>query len=319
MIKKISVVLLCVFIFSCEKQSDVEKEIEQIDVAVEVLRFDQEFAEADSSDLKNLKGKYPYLFPEQFHDSVWVSQMNDPIQFELDTAVTNAFKDFSKQKDDLHSLFQHLKYFFPEFKSPTVVTITSEVDYTNKVIVADSLLLISLDTYLGKGHPFYIGIQDFLKKNFEPSQLIPDVAEAYAKQLVPKPNARTFLSSMIYYGKILYLKDLLIPSNSDAEKIGYTEEEIKWARENEEEIWRYFVENEVLFDTNTDLHRRFLNPGPFSKFYLQLDAESPDRIGWYIGWQIVRKYMEDNDVSTRQLLIMDSEHIFNKANYKPAK
>ena len=82
---------------------------------------------------------------------------------------------------------------------------------------------------------------------------------------------------------------------------------------------RYFVENEVLFDTNTDLHRRFLNPGPFSKFYLQLDAESPDRIGWYIGWQIVRKYMEDNDVSTRQLLIMDSEHIFNKANYKPAK
>ena len=124
---------------------------------------------------------------------------------------------------------------------------------------------------------------------------------------------------MLYYGKILYLKDLFIPFEEDAEKMGYTQEELEWAQANEEQIWRYFIENELIFDTDSQLYTRFLYPGPFSKFYLELDAESPARLGQYIGWNIIRTYMDKNEISIKRMLNTPAEEIFNNATYKPKK
>ena len=103
------------------------------------------------------------------------------------------------------------------------------------------------------------------------------------------------------------------------EKIGYTKEQWQFAEANEEMIWRYFVDNELIFDTDSNLAPRFLYPAPFSKFYLSLDAETPDRLGQYIGWQMVKSYMGRNEVSIEQMLQADAETIFNNANYKPKK
>jgi hypothetical protein len=36
-----------------------------------------------------------------------------------------------------------------------------------------------------------------------------------------------------------------------------------------------------------------------------------------MGWQIVRSFMEKNDVSLQTLLQMNEEELFKKANYKP--
>ena len=125
---------------------------------------------------------------------------------------------------------------------------------------------------------------------------------------------------MIYFGKLLYFKDAVIPFKSEAERIGYTEAELDWARANEDYIWRYFVERELLYSTDSKLPSRFINPAPFTKFYLEeIDAESPGGLGQYMGWQIVRAYMKNNEVSLRDLLIADPEEIFNKSKFKPRK
>jgi hypothetical protein len=79
---------------------------------------------------------------------------------------------------------------------------------------------------------------------------------------------------MIYAGKELYLKDLLLPETTDADKIGYKPEQIKWCQENEGYMWRYFIENKMLYDTDQKLIPRFIAPAPFSKFYLEIDNES---------------------------------------------
>lgn len=319
MFKYLLIFISAISLISCEKVSNTEKEIQEINVDYDLIRFDKEFAMASPEELPKLKGNYPYLFPAQFPDSIWVQKMNDSIQLELNTEVLKAFPEFTGQEDQLHDLFQHIEYYFPEFSTPTVITITSEVDYKNKVILSDDFLFIALDTYLGEDHRFYLGIQEFLKKNFRKEQVIPDVAQAYAEALVPKPETRTFLSHMLYYGKIQYLKELWLPSISEEEIIGYTQEELQWARNNEEQIWRFFVEKEVIFDTDSKLYTRFLYPAPFSKFYLLLDSESPDRLGQYIGWKIIQRYMDKNEVSVKKMLNTDAETIFNNANYKPVK
>jgi len=238
---------------------------------------------------------------------------------ELNREVEKEFIDFSSEEDELHKLFQHLKYYFPSFEAPTVITITSEVDYKNKVLAADEFLFISLDTYLGKNHEFYLGIQNYLKKNFERNQILPDVAAEYAKKYIPQPESKTFLAHMLYYGKVLYLKDILLPQTPDAAKIGYTEEELLWARENEEQIWKYFVERQILFNSDTELYSRFLYPAPFSKFYLELDNESPAMLGQLIGWEIIKQYMDREKVNLQEMLATDAETIFTKANYKPRR
>ena len=53
--------------------------------------------------------------------------------------------------------------------------------------------------------------------------------------------------------------------------------------------------------------------------YLEIDNESSEKIGKYIGWQIVKSYMNNNDVSLTELLITSPTDIYNKSKYKPNK
>src|SRR5699024_9036224 len=249
---------------------------------------------------------------------VWTNLLKDTIQLEINREVAKEFPDFNQEKEEIHQLFQHLKYYFPDFKTPRVLTITANVDYRNSVILADSILLVSLDTYLGKDHEFYYEIQRYIVKNFIRSQIAPDIALEYAEKYIPRPSAREFLNYMVYYGKIQYFKDQVLPHNSKASIMGYTEEEMEWADENEKEIWGFFVERDLLYQTDPDLRRRFFDVGPFTRFGLQLDNESPAQLGQYIGWQIIKQYIEKHkNTNLTELINLEEEVIYNESNYKP--
>ena len=314
------VFLLSFLFFGCDDTDKVEEEIAKIPVTLKVSRFDREFAAAEVDDLPKLKNNFPYLFPAQYHDSIWEAKLKDSIQIELFDEVGKAFPDFETESQDLKRLFQHIKYYYPEFKVPKVITLTNEVQHKYRVILADSLLLIGLDNYLGQDHRFYIDIQKYISAELDKKFITSDVANYFARTVVPHIRERTFLSAMIYYGKILYLKDKLMPLANDALKMGYSQDQIDWAWANEEPIWRNFIEQEHLYSTDSELRLRFLESAPFSKFGLELiDNESPGRVGQFIGWQIVRAFMDKNEITVQQMLQIPAEDIFKKANYKPSK
>ncbi|MEW7290918.1 gliding motility lipoprotein GldB [Aquimarina sp. 2304DJ70-9] len=312
-------ILFCL-VLSCGKESKNEKEIAKIPVEVNIERFDQSFAELTPQNLPGLKENYPFLFPEKYADSIWLNKIKDTIQLEINTEVEKTFSDLSKEKEELEAFFRHIKFYFPEIKEPRVITITSDVNYRNRIVVDKGLLIISLDTYLGGDHHFYEGIQQYLKRNFKRQQILPDVASIYAKNLVGPIRDRTFLGNLISIGKELYLMDLFLPDYSNAQKMKYTDDQYAWVQANEEEIWRYFIDRKLLYSTDSELMPRFLYPAPFSKFYLEeIDKEAPDRVGQFIGWRIVASYMKNNNVSLRQLILADAETIFNTSKYKPSK
>lgn len=311
--------LLGVLLFSCNDESKTEEEIEKIPINLEIIRFDKAFAAATTADLQKLKTEFPAFFPKQYNDSIWIEKLTDTLQDQLESEVLKTFPKDEVLEEVFISLFQHIKYYFPKFKTPLVVTTTSDVDYRNKVILADSMLVIGLDNYLGSEHRFYQGIDLYISKEMRPSQIGPDVAEVYARQYIKPPAKGSFLGQIVYFGKELYLKDLWLPNISDAEKIGYTEKEFQWAEENEEYMWRYFVEKELLYNTDPKLGARFINPAPFSKFYLEIDNESPGMLGRYLGWKIVRAYMKNNNGDVQQLMVTDADEIFNNSKYKPKK
>ncbi|PWK21043.1 gliding motility lipoprotein GldB [Xanthomarina spongicola] len=319
--KQIILLFLILFsIFSCQKDNSNENEIAKIEVDYIIERFDIAFGKVTATSLPDLKKAYPFMFSEKYPDSFWIAKVNDTLQQELTQETQDVFLDLKDEKKEIAQLFQHLKYYFPEFKTPRVITVTSEVDYRNKVIVTDTIVLISLDTYLGSDHKFYEGIQNYLRQDFNREQIVVDLAGAYGDKYIYQQQNKTLLDEMIYFGKQLYFKDVVIPFKTDAEKIGYSKSQLEWAKSNETEIWRFFIEEELLFSTDSKLPNRFINPAPFSKFYLEeIDKESPGQIGKYMGWQIVRAYMKRNDVSLKDLLQADPKEIFNHSNFKPNK
>ena len=315
----ISVIFILVSFFSCKPDKVKDINVSNIDVDFFIKRFEVDFYNANQEKLSSLKKQYPYLFPPSFTDSLAIAKISNEDERELFNETQKIYKDVSKLKSELLSLFKYVKYYNPKFNTPNVVTMISNIDYKSRVIYADSLLLLSLDVYLGKEHPFYADYPKYIKENNTNDNIIVDVTNSIIeKQLVSHPN-RSFIGKMIHEGKKMYLLDMYLPKTSDKLKIGYSDEKINWANDNEENIWKYFIERKLLFSTETKLNKRFLENAPFSKFYLQSDNMSPGRIGVWVGWQIVKSFMQNNDVSLQELLIIDSENLFKRSKYKPKK
>ena len=308
-----------VIITACDNINNHEKEINSIDVIISVDRFDRVFDSLSKSNIINTKNKYPFFFPNNFSDSFWLKKSNDTLYDLLQNAVENKFGDLEFFESEITNFFKHLKYEFPGIKYPKVYSIINNVDYENKLILADSLLIISIDSYLGN-NSLYDGIPSYIKKDMDISFLLSHIAEKYAQKLIPNNVGRDFLSKMIYYGKQLYFKDIIIPDKNDANKIGYLQEEINWVNENELFIWQYIIEKQLLYSTDHRLDERFLLRSPFSKFYLEIDNDSPGRIGQWIGWQIVRSYSKEYpDKGLQQILLTPANEIFKNSKYKPKK
>jgi gliding motility-associated lipoprotein GldB len=304
---------------SCGKKNNEEIDISNIEAKTELIRFDQKFYTSGPEDLGKLKSEFPYLFPEPNPDSIWTNKMKDGDELFLYSSVQNTFGDFSSEKEGLTDLFRHVKYYYPKFKAPKTITILSNVDYNNKVVYADSLLFISLDVYLGKEHEVYQDYPNYIKQNFTKDHMLVDVAEQLSLPILRPSATNSFISRIVQEGKKLYLTAAFLPDLAEAEVIGYNEEQFQWAQISESDIWKYFIQNEMLYSNDPNLSERFIHEAPFSKFYLEVDKDSPGRIGTWFGWQIVSSFMENNNLSLQEMIVTDNEEIFKRSKYKPKK
>jgi gliding motility-associated lipoprotein GldB len=312
--------LLILFIFCACSNDNIDKiDVSNVAVNFDVKRFDVDFYSSEGGSLQALKKEYPYFFPREITDSISLSKMGNKEEQELFVETQNIYKDFAPVKKQLTGLFKHIKYYNPEFIAPDVVTMLTNIDYDSRVIYADSLLIISLDVYMGRKHKFYSDYPKYIKENNTQQHLIVDVAEAIIERQISSSKDRRFVGKMIHEGKKMYLLDLYLPDIKDKEKIGYEDDKFNWVLSNEEQIWLYFMEKKLLFSTDTKLNKRFLEIAPFSKFYMEQDNLSPGSVGVWVGWQIVRSYMKHNDVSLQELLKINDLDLFKKSKYKPRK
>lgn len=316
--KNYLLLFVLVLFFSCTKENKLNVDVSGIDANIDIRRFEQVFYTASKEDLPKIKNEFREVFPHDI-DSIWIAKMQDKDELELYDAVQKVFPDFNFEKDQLEELIKHIKYYYPKFTAPVIITVISNIPLEQKVILDNNTLYISLDVFLGSDNPFYGDYPGYIKQNLTKEHLIVAVAKTFAEQTQFNVVNRTFVTRMIQRGKLLYTINAFLPNINEHEKMGYTEQQLNWNVLNEEMIWRYFIENELLYSTEPKLDRRFLNEAPFSKFYLDIDTQSPGRIGEWLGLQIVKSYMNNNDLSLQELLKMDNEIIFKKSKYKPKR
>ncbi|MDH3322482.1 MAG: gliding motility lipoprotein GldB [Flavobacteriaceae bacterium] len=311
--------LFMIGFFGCSKSDDQKIDVSAIQVKTDIVRFDQKFYTNPPENLSELKSNFPYLFPEPNPDSVWVNKMQNKDEQALFAASQKLYADFTEEEAQLSDLFKHIKYYYPNFKEPKVITILSNVDYENNVIVADSLLFISLDIFLGKDHEVYQEFPNYVKQNYSKEHLIVAVAEKFAVTQIPPATSNSFISRIIQEGKKLALTQAFLPNVSPQEVMGYTEEQYLWAANSEVDMWKYFIQNEMLYSTDPQLNGRFIDEAPFSKFYLEIDKDTPGRLGAWFGWQIFNAYLKNNKASIQESLLIQNEEIFKRSKYKPKK
>ncbi len=317
-LKYILILFVLASFFACKKEKD-SIDVSRIPIALKLQRFDREFHDTNRHTIKDLQMKYPYLFPGDVSDSLWLEKKNDSLMQMLYKETQDVFGSFEKEKNQLKDLFRHVTYYYPNFKAPQIITLISGLDMDNQVIYADSLLLISLDTYLGKDKKYYGNYPEYLRDNFEKTHIAHHVATAIAYEVSPHLSYRLFIERMIASGKLKYALHQFLPKKSEAEIMGYMQKKMDWAFDNEEMIWKFFIEKEYLYSTDKELQRRFIDPAPFSKFYLVSDNESPGQIGIWVGYRIVKAYMDNNRLSLQEMMATPPTVIFKNSKYKPRR
>ncbi|NPA43568.1 MAG: gliding motility lipoprotein GldB [Chlorobi bacterium] len=303
--------------WACKKRNPLDVDVSAVPAGVEVIRFDTLFYGGDPARLPALKEEFPYLFSPGIPDSVWAAKMQDTLLLDLRKATDSVFPGPLGVEDRLADVFKHVKYYFPRWKEPRIITLYSDWDYMKKLYLADTLAFLFIDNFLGEDNPVYEGIPLYLRHTMSKEYIPVEFARKTAEHTVPLPRTKDFLSKMIYHGKLLYLQKAFMPRAHDSLLLGYTSAKWRWAVENEKNVWLYFLDQNLLFDTDKNLDMRFLNPSPFSKFYTEVDNESAGMIGRYMGYRIVQAYMDRTGADLQTLIKADPHDIFRESKYKP--
>ena len=152
---------LFVFFSSCNNQKNNEN---RKPISLTFERFDLKFYNQPSGVIPKLKKEYSFLFPKQFSDSTWIKRQKDSLQLILQNAVQNEFPDLLDIQSEIIDLFEKINFQFPKINLSRVIFLTNNVDYQLKTVYGDSILLISLDTFLGSNHNLYNGIPNYIRK-----------------------------------------------------------------------------------------------------------------------------------------------------------
>ncbi|MEE2931493.1 MAG: hypothetical protein VX370_03090 [Bacteroidota bacterium] len=229
------------------------------------------------------------------------------------------YRDFHNFERQLENAFSKWEDLFTQPPPNKIITLFSGFNYG--VISQDSMLIIGLDFFLGSNSKFYSFLQDpeYIRMQKTSKFLLSYALESWINFNFSKYNMKSdFLSQMIYKGKIMYVINKLIPSFSIEDQFRFSKNEMFWCENNEFGIWSYFIENDLLFSIQQREFLSYLNPAPFAR---GMPRESPGRISYFIGYNIVSNYMRYNsDISIEKLMKeTDAQLILTKSKYKPKR
>lgn len=310
--------LLCLWasLASCHARKKAYPVRSAVSTPIKTVDFAAAFYDTTRT-LAQLKSDFPLFFNPATADSVWRKKRRDTLERSLYKAVEA--QHLTWYEPQLAALFKRVKSYYADFKSPTTYWYVSDVDWQNPVFYRDSVLLTAGDLFLGADARFYQGIPRYISARFEAGQLLPRVALALAQSFVFPPEVHSFLAEMLYRGEIQLLAKAFLSGLSDSRLMGYSERDWQWCLDNEFQIWNYFKSRDLLYKSAPALSRRFLADDPFSKFYLDIDRDSPGWVGIWVDWRIVEAYRaEKPELSLPQLLQQDDPlALLRASHYKP--
>lgn len=313
--------VLFLTLISCKKNTENhwKVNIDSPEQPVKVTDISKELYDP-AVNLEDFKAKYS-RFQGTVPDDEFEIRRKDSTEIKIYREAVSKI-DINKLNSDLTSLFAHIKHYFPNFVAPQTFLYSSAFQRAMDPIFLQpdkNFLFIDISGFMGENNQYYKGLDLYIQRSMNPVNIVPRVSEMFAAQFVPfSGDHQKFIDHLVYNGKLMTLQDAFLPDYPDYLKINYTNDQYEWALANETNIWNYFVENDLIFSDDGQLVERFIKPGPFSKFYTEIDNQSSPKAGVFTGWRIARKfYQQKPETKLQDFLQMNAQEIFNQSNYKP--
>lgn len=330
------------FLWGCstEERRDLP-DVSGISVKLELKRFEQDLFALDTNNLAPglaaleedygefadiffnvlLKSRDPKVAP-QGHVAYVRGFLTHPAVRKLYDTTQIIYRQFpANLRRDFEMAFRYYRHYFPQNNTPRLVTFVSEYSIGN-FIYGNNELAIGLDFFLGPQYPYLRynpgndNFSAYLARSFSPEHLVAKTLLPLVDDLVGEPGGDQLLDWMIHNGKKLYLLDHLLPATPDSVKLELPQRQVQWLADNELEMWAFFIQEKMLYDSEWQKIRKYVEYSPNSP---GMPTAAPGRTANYVGWQIIKAYMKRYPATTMPELIAlrNAQELLKKSRYKP--
>ena len=335
MCMKNTVLILIIFslLYSGCRRDPLRVDISGIDNEVRIIRFDSLLfslhPDSISRWLPKLSEDYG-AFLERFSYVINIGSPGDPgyedylHRFLSDSMIREVYGRTQEVFPGLEWLeakfsraFRHYLYYFPGREVPQIYSYIS--GFNHSLIIDEGILGIGLDKYLGKSADYYqmLALPVYMKDKMHPGKIASDCMYYWASTEFPyNDSVDNVLTNMIHEGQLLYFTKAMMPREPDSLIMGYSPGQMKWVQENERAMYDYLVENKLLFDNKRLTISKLVRDAPFTQLF---STDSPGRTGSWLGWQIVRSFMQNNpEIGLPELMEeTDYRKVFSGSRYRP--
>jgi hypothetical protein len=332
---------LMVLVISCKNKPKVD--VSHIKTPVEVVRIDKLIANVKNpQDLSILMSQHKafmdiylsqvLLIEATTPDSILAElqlyaqdSLNKSIQLHVDQVFTSD-QELSSQLEDM---YKHFKHYFPKYNpSQKVYAYTSTYAMQMFTFLDDrghDAVAIGLDMFLSPRvdykslDPDNTNFSDYITRSWNPDHITKKIAEANIKEMHGEPKGFKLIDMMIHNGKELYILDQILPSVHDSVIHEYTKKQLDWCENNAKGLWSHFIDKKLFYESAPSKINKYISPSPFSP---DMPSEAPGRTANYLGYEIVKAYMDKNpDTTLDQLMAtrLDGQQILDKSKYKPKR
>ncbi len=325
--------LLLLFFLGC-KPKPKAPDVSKIPVKLNILRFEDAFFGLDSNRLETALNELDRNYPGFAKDFLFNIMGTTPSTAVKDIkSFSNSYRLMYDSSKKIFANFQpianqvelglkYVKYYFPNYAIPkNLVTFIGPINSYGNIITTDALA-VGLQLYMGRNYSLYsteMGQQlypEYLSRRFEQAYIPVNCMNNIIEDLYPnKSLGMPLVDQMVETGKRQFLLDHLLPSLPDSLKLGYTQQQVEDCNNNESNIWAFFIQNNLLYQTEPEITKEYMNEAPFT---VALGSNFPGFIGKFVGWKLVQKYMESHpDLELSKLMDTPARKIFEEAKYKP--
>lgn len=235
----------------------------------------------------------------------------------LQDTIFRVFPTTDRQARALCEGFGRLHELVPEVEIPRVYFCNG--GFHTGYMMQPGVLGIALDHFLGRRSPYYelLAIPRYQREGMEPARVATDAIKGWLEGMYPlAPGRRTVLDHMVYYGKLLYISQQVLPDEPDSVNLTFGSAALTWLERHEAAMWAHLSEQNVLFDTQPLVVSQLTQPAPYTRAF---GTDSPGRAAVWLGYRIVCAYMKANRGVTLQALYnnQDARSLLSAASYAP--
>lgn len=301
--------ILFILLFTSCEENEWDVQIQDDPVKVKIVNVDSAFMHTDLEAIDELND----LFINELGDA-YKAEVSNNIYHPFDSAAPYMLKKFyenefisalEKEKQKIaesrvnqiktfEQALNYLNYHFPDIDLPKQIVLMNNM--FSGVLLSDEQIFVGLERFLNHELDLIQSVPTDQLHNWQKEDM--DIAYLARDMILPWIQVHLFDQKdehlayhIVQAGKVLTVLQAVFPKRSEPYILRYSEEDMEWANQNEQQFWDYLVKEQKLFENDMRDKANFLNEAPYT---VGLPDKGPDRLGQFLGFQMVKSYLKQN-------------------------